>query len=104
MTRDIKVFEDNPAVAKAFADYLVNFTSGRSKTTIALSGGSTPKLLFGLLAKDYHDKIDWKKATLMGLVHDIAESLVGDYFSPISSQTIFHCGRSSGTCIVVLWA
>ena len=60
MTRDIKVFEDNPAVAKAFADYLVNFTSGRSKTTIALSGGSTPKLLFGLLAKDYHDKIDWK--------------------------------------------
>lgn len=60
MTKDIKVFEDNPAVAQAFADFLVEFTSGRSKTTIALSGGSTPKLLFDILAKKYADKIDWQ--------------------------------------------
>lgn len=60
MTRDIKVFDDNPAVAEAFANFLVEFTSNRKKTTIALSGGSTPKLLFSLLARDYADKIDWQ--------------------------------------------
>ncbi len=60
MTRDIKVLDDNPAVAEAFANFLVEFTSGRDKTTIALSGGSTPKLLFSLLAKDYSDKIAWQ--------------------------------------------
>lgn len=59
MTKDIKVFKDNLAVAKAFADFLVSFVSGRDKTTIALSGGSTPKLLFSLLAEAYPDKIDW---------------------------------------------
>lgn len=60
MMKNTRVFEDNPAVAKAFADFLVGFTAGRSKTTIALSGGSTPKILFNLLAQDYADKIDWK--------------------------------------------
>lgn len=60
MTRDIQVFDDNPAVAEAFAKFLVEFTSDRKKTTIALSGGSTPKLLFGLLAKEYANKINWQ--------------------------------------------
>ncbi|MDW3190999.1 MAG: 6-phosphogluconolactonase [Cytophagales bacterium] len=60
MTKDIKVFDDNPAVAQAFATFLVEFTTGRDKTTIALSGGSTPKLLFDILAKQYADKIDWQ--------------------------------------------
>lgn len=61
MTRDIKVHEDGPAVARAFADFLVTFTSNRSSTTIALSGGSTPKLLFKLLAEEYRDKINWQQ-------------------------------------------
>ncbi len=60
MKKDIRVFDDNTAVAQAFADFLVTFTKGRTKTTIALSGGSTPKVLFRILAEHYLDKIDWK--------------------------------------------
>ena len=59
MKKDIQVYKDNPAVAKAFADFMVAFTKGRERTTIALSGGSTPKLLFDLLAKQYADQLDW---------------------------------------------
>jgi len=56
---DRHIYSDNPAVAAAFAEWLVNWLKGRSRTTIALSGGSTPKLLFQVLAKQYADQIDW---------------------------------------------
>ncbi len=62
----IKTFKDSSEVAKGFADYLVNLI-GQSKGifTIALSGGSTPKLLFALLAQEpYSKKIDWSKVHL----------------------------------------
>lgn len=52
----------NPeATAKAFADYLVEKQAQVNRLNIALSGGSTPKLLFSLLAEKYLDKIDWSK-------------------------------------------
>ena len=53
------IYPDNPAVAQAFADWLVNWLQGRSRTTIALSGGSTPKLLFQILADQYATQVDW---------------------------------------------
>lgn len=53
------IYADNPAVATAFAEWLVNWLQGRSRTTIALSGGSTPKLLFQVLAENYAEEIDW---------------------------------------------
>ena len=55
------IFKDNQTVAQAFAKYLANEISKVDTFHIALSGGSTPKVLFELLAKNYAKKIDWKK-------------------------------------------
>jgi len=63
MTREIHVQEDGPATAKAFADFLIDFVASRERVTVALSGGSTPKLLFDLLAQE-PESIDWSKVHL----------------------------------------
>lgn len=59
MTATLKVFEDKNAVARQFAEDLLTWTTGKDKVTIALSGGSTPKVLFKLLADKYLDRFDW---------------------------------------------
>ena len=48
-------------MAKAFSKYLAEYVSGKEKVHIALSGGSTPKIVFDTLASDFVDEIDWKK-------------------------------------------
>ena len=58
------IYKDNQAVAKAFAKYLAKQITKAPIFHIALSGGSTPKVLFEILAKDYADKIDWLKVHL----------------------------------------
>ncbi len=59
MKSKIHIFEDNSAVAAAFAAWLAQWLHGKPKVTIALSGGSTPKLLFRVLSEQYADTIDW---------------------------------------------
>jgi 6-phosphogluconolactonase len=61
-----KVYKDGKEVASAFADYLVNLVDKKNGNVfIALSGGSTPKILFALLAEEkYKNKIDWSKVHL----------------------------------------
>jgi 6-phosphogluconolactonase len=63
---ELKVYKDGKEVATAFADYLVDLINKKTGNVfIALSGGSTPKLLFALLAEDrYKAKIDWNKVHL----------------------------------------
>lgn len=61
MKPDIQIFKDNQGVAEAFAKYLYELIQGKEKISIALSGGSTPKVLFRHLAQYYVDKIDWTK-------------------------------------------
>ena len=65
MTFDIKTFADNPAVAAGFAaefkSWLDACDPDQKKITIAVSGGSTPKLLFAHLAENYADSIDWSR-------------------------------------------
>lgn len=61
---NISVFKDNQAVAEAFAEYLCQQIAEAEQFHIALSGGSTPKVLFAHLAAAYADKIDWKKVHL----------------------------------------
>lgn len=61
---NIHISPTNPEVAEAFAQWLINWLKDRAKTTIALSGGSTPKLLFSLLAQQYTKEIDWSKVHL----------------------------------------
>lgn len=63
---EIQTFDDNPAVAKHFAQFLCDWiaTQDQEKITIALSGGSTPTLLFQILADEFADKIDWSNVHL----------------------------------------
>lgn len=51
-------------VAKKFADYLADLIHSKKRVHIALSGGSTPKIVFDELTNTYIDKIDWKKVHL----------------------------------------
>ncbi|MFT5997673.1 MAG: 6-phosphogluconolactonase [Neolewinella sp.] len=84
-TPDLHVFVDGPAVARAFADHLVKRLAEKKTGPFfwALSGGSTPKLLFKLLAKEYRDKIDWERIHFFWgdercVPHDDPESNYGE--------------------------
>ena len=57
------IFDTPQAVAEAFARDLVQRIAAADQLTIALSGGSTPKLLFDHMAAEYAD-IDWSKVHL----------------------------------------
>ena len=63
MSYKLKVFETPEEVAKAFAEDFKETTeiniSEKGECNISLSGGSTPKILFDILAKEYSNKIDW---------------------------------------------
>jgi len=61
---DVVIFSDGEKLSQAAADYIVRLAresiTAHGKFTIALSGGSTPKKLYGLLASDpYRGQIDW---------------------------------------------
>jgi len=49
------------AAAAEFAARATEAITSRGKFTVALSGGSTPKGLFSVLASDYANKIAWNK-------------------------------------------
>lgn len=59
MPTQLHVSADPEAVARDFTRYLLEQLRDKKHFTIALSGGSTPKLLFRLWAAEYRDVIDW---------------------------------------------
>ena len=65
MNNSIHQYRNIIEVNKALAEWLVNDIQKvllqQDRYSIALSGGSTPKSFYELLAKDYADKIDWIK-------------------------------------------
>jgi len=63
--RSIRIVADPAAIADAAAEKIISLAdaaiSERGKFSIALSGGSTPKTLFSLLATDvYSRRVGWK--------------------------------------------
>ena len=65
MQPGVKIF-DTPGIlaesfAKDFSERLNVNSEKKDKINIALSGGSSPKLFFKVLAEKYKDKIDWQK-------------------------------------------
>lgn len=56
-----KIYKDKQEVAKTFCNYLANFISDKETVHVALSGGSTPKIVFDTLASNFVDKIEWEK-------------------------------------------
>ena len=55
-----KVFDTPQAVAEGFAADFVALVNAHDSLTVALSGGSTPKILFDLLAEKHAD-LSWNK-------------------------------------------
>jgi|1186.fasta_scaffold252050_2 6-phosphogluconolactonase len=60
---NLRVLSDGEAVARAAADVIVDASAAAGERfAIALSGGSTPKATYALLAGDgYRDRIDWSR-------------------------------------------
>lgn len=54
-----QILEDPHALAAAFAQHFESWSRRPKPWHIALSGGSTPKLLFELWGSQYLDRIDW---------------------------------------------
>ena len=57
----IKIADSPQVVATDFTQWLIALLKGKDRFTIALSGGSTPAVLFKLWADNYSDTIDWSK-------------------------------------------
>jgi 6-phosphogluconolactonase len=61
MPTQLHISKDAMAVAQDFARFFAEQLVGQKNFSVALSGGSTPKLLFQLWANEYRDTIDWSE-------------------------------------------
>ena len=61
MPVQLHISPDPAAVAEDFARFFQEMLKDRDQFTVALSGGSTPKLLFQLWAEEYRTAIDWSR-------------------------------------------
>jgi 6-phosphogluconolactonase len=57
---EIAVYDSKLDVARALSDRLVAWNREEGLQTLALSGGSTPKTWFEVLAEDYRDTLPWE--------------------------------------------
>jgi 6-phosphogluconolactonase len=59
---NVNILNSPVDTAKSFAEFLANdINSCTGNYYLALSGGSTPKLLFRILAEEFKNSIDWNK-------------------------------------------
>ncbi|MER3376690.1 MAG: 6-phosphogluconolactonase [Allomuricauda sp.] len=58
---DLKIYKDKQKVAEQFSTYFVEKVGAGDTFHVALSGGSTPKIVFDVLAENFSDKVDWNK-------------------------------------------
>lgn len=68
-TRTIRIFADVESLSEAAAHEFVRCAceaiAARGRVTVALSGGSTPRRLYQLLAKEpFRDLVDWRRVEL----------------------------------------
>ncbi|WNJ18236.1 6-phosphogluconolactonase [Pontibacter sp. G13] len=61
MKTNVYTSPDKLATARLFADHLVELVKSAEVFHCSVSGGSTPKLLFDLLAKEYGQLIPWER-------------------------------------------
>lgn len=52
------------AAASEFAAKAAEAIEERGRFAVVLAGGSTPKAMYGILARDYSDSIDWSKVNV----------------------------------------
>jgi 6-phosphogluconolactonase len=58
---DIRIYDSKSLVAQQFSNYLEQFIADKDEVHIALSGGSTPQIVFEELASHKNNTIDWSK-------------------------------------------
>ncbi len=58
---EVKIYKDKQEVAQQFSAYFAELVQGKQIFHVALSGGSTPKIVFDVLASEYGQQIDWTK-------------------------------------------
>jgi 6-phosphogluconolactonase len=61
---DLQIFSTKQEVAQNFALYLENWIKHKDEVHMALSGGSTPKIVFDELSNTEKYRIDWTKVHL----------------------------------------
>lgn len=64
-SRDLRIVDNAPALFQAAADEFVSQATiavkARGRFSVALSGGSTPKALYSLLASNYSGRVPWNQ-------------------------------------------
>lgn len=60
MSASIKIFDSKLALARHVGNLLVTATKTGKDVNIALSGGSTPRDIFDVLARDFQTTINWE--------------------------------------------
>src|SRR5947207_1529518 len=65
-TSQVHIFDDSAEVARAAARRLVALAreaiDARGRFSVALAGGSTPKVIYELLAsEEFRDQVDWSR-------------------------------------------
>lgn len=58
---ELKIYKDKQEVAEQFSSYFVDQLKDKDAFYVALSGGSTPKIVFDVLADNFAGKVDWSK-------------------------------------------
>ena len=58
------VFKNIEELSVDFCNNITQLTSGKEKFFLALSGGTTPKVIFQTLVRDFKKKIEWNKVHL----------------------------------------
>lgn len=58
---ELKIYKDKNEVAKAFSFYFDDFVKDKDQVHVALSGGSTPKIVFDFLAENFKESINWSR-------------------------------------------
>lgn len=56
---EVKIYQNKVQVAEEFSKFLIEKSTTQRPFYIALSGGSTPKIVFDVLAETAEKKIDW---------------------------------------------
>jgi 6-phosphogluconolactonase len=61
---EIKIYASRLEVAQQFSEFLENLSGSGRDIHIALSGGSTPKVVYEELAANFGNRIPWHKVHL----------------------------------------
>ena len=59
--KEIKIYDTKQTVAEKFSIFFKELAAKKKTFNVALSGGSTPKIVFDYLAENFSTEIDWSK-------------------------------------------